>query len=126
MSVISIIVLLVLVVLTIVQVMRISEISSEIQKGKDNEVTEKDNNTQGTLMLIVGFGFVISVIVMYVVWGRLSLPESASVHGSEIDSLWNLSMLIINVVFFIVQPILFYFAFKYRGKKVIIRSSVKN
>ena len=42
MSVISIIVLLVLVVLTIVQVMRISEISSEIQKGKDNEVTEKD------------------------------------------------------------------------------------
>ena len=117
MSVISIIVLLVLVVLTIVQVMRISEISSEIQKGKDNEVTEKDNNTQGTLMLIVGFGFVISVIVMYVVWGRLSLPESASVHGSEIDSLWNLSMLIINVVFFIVQPILFYFAFKYRGKK---------
>ena len=117
MSVISIIVLLVLVVLTIVQVMRISEISSEIQKGKDNEVTEKDNNTQGTLMLIVGFGFVISVIVMYIVWGRLSLPESASVHGSEIDSLWNLSMLIINIVFFIVQPILFYFAFKYRGKK---------
>ena len=74
MSVISIIVLLVLVVLTIVQVMRISEISSEIQKGKDNEVTEKDNNTQGTLMLIVGFGFVISAIVMYVVCGRLSFP----------------------------------------------------
>ncbi len=117
MSAISIIVLVVLVVLTIVQVMRISEISSEIQKGKDNEVTEKDNDTQGTLMLLVGFGFIISVIVMYVAWGKHLLPTPASEHGSEIDSLWNLSMLIINVVFFIVQPILFYFAFKYRGKK---------
>ena len=117
MSAISIIVLVVLVVLTIVQVMRISEISSEIQKGKDNEVTEKDNDTQGTLMLLVGFGFIISVIVMYVAWGKHLLPAPASEHGSEIDSLWNLSMLIINVVFFIVQPILFYFAFKYRGKK---------
>ncbi|CAI8452182.1 MAG: cytochrome c oxidase subunit II [Schleiferiaceae bacterium] len=117
MSAISIIVLVVLVVLTVVQVMRISEISSEIQKGKDNEVTEKDNDTQGTLMLLVGFGFIISVIVMYVAWGKHLLPTPASEHGAEIDSLWNLSMLIINIVFFIVQPILFYFAFKYRGKK---------
>lgn len=117
MSTISIIVLLVLITLTVVQVMRISEISSEIQKGSDNEVSEKDNDTQGTLMLLVGMGFVISVVVMYIAWGRHSLPEPASVHGSEIDGLWNLSMLIINIVFFIVQPILFYFAFKYRGKK---------
>lgn len=117
MSTISIIVLLVLVVLTLVQVMRISEISSEIQKGKDNEVSEKDNDTQGRLMLLVGFGFVISVIVMYFAWGKHLLPEPASEHGSEIDGLMNLSMLIINIVFFVVQPILFYFAFKYRGKK---------
>lgn len=117
MSTISIIVLLVLVVLTLVQVMRISEISSEIQKGKDNEVNEKDNDTQGRLMLLVGFGFIISVIVMYFAWGKHLLPEPASEHGSEIDGLMNLSMLIINIVFFVVQPILFYFAFKYRGKK---------
>ena len=62
-------------------------------------------------------GFVISVLVMYWAWGYHSLPAPSSEHGSEIDSLWNLSMLIINVVFFIVQPILFYFGYKYRGKK---------
>jgi cytochrome c oxidase subunit 2 len=117
MNTISIIVLVVLVILTIVQVMRISETSSAIQKGKDNEVSEKDNDTQGRLMLIVGMGFVISVVVMYLAWGRLLLPEPASVHGKEYDGLMNLSMLIINIVFFIVQPILFYFAYKYRGKK---------
>ena len=117
MNTVSIIVLVVLAILTLVQVMRISEVSSEIQGGKDNEVSEKDNDTQGRLMFLVGMGFVISVVVMYIKWGPLSLPEPASEHGSEIDGLWNLSMLIINIVFFIVQPILFYFAYKYRGKK---------
>ena len=67
MSAVSIIVLVVLVILTtLVQVMRISEISSEIQKGKDNDVSPKDNDTQGRLMLLVGFGFIISVVVMYI------------------------------------------------------------
>ena len=117
MNTVSIIVLIVLAVLTIVQVMRISEISSSIQGGKDNQVSEKDNDTQGKLLLLVGMGFVISVLVMYWAWGYHSLPAPSSEHGSEIDSLWNLSMLIINVVFFIVQPILFYFGYKYRGKK---------
>lgn len=117
MNTVSIIVLVVLAILTLVQVMRISEVSSEIQGGRDNEVSEKDNDTQGRLMFLVGMGFVISVVVMYITWGRLSLPEPSSAHGSEIDGLWNLSMLIINIVFFIVQPILFYFAYKYRGKK---------
>ncbi|MEY2963199.1 MAG: hypothetical protein RL754_460 [Bacteroidota bacterium] len=117
MSTVSIIVLIVLGILTLVQVMRISEISSEIQKGKDNAVSEKDNDTQGTLMLLVGFGFVISVVVMYLAWGKHLLPEPASAHGKEFDGLMNLSMLIINIVFFVVQPILFYFAWKYRGKK---------
>lgn len=104
-------------IITIAQVMKIFEFSNEINKGKDNEVSEQDNKTQGTLMLIIGIGFVLSVAVMYYVWGDLLLPKSASEHGVEIDSLFNWSLLLISVVFFIVQPILFYFAFKYRGIK---------
>lgn len=117
MTIVSIIVLIVLAILTVAQVMRISEVSSEIQGGKDNKVTEKDNNTQGTLMLLIGFGFIISVVVMYLMWGKHLLPTPASEHGESFDGLMNLSMLIINIVFFVVQPILFYFAYKYRGKK---------
>ena len=117
MTTVSIIVLVILAILTIAQVMRISETSSAIQKGKDNTVSEKDNDTQGTMMLLVGFGFIISVVVMYFAWGKHLLPEPASEHGKEFDGLMNLSMLIINIVFFVVQPILFYFAYKYRGKK---------
>ncbi len=117
MNTLGLIVLIVLAILTVAQIMRISEVSSEIQKGKDNTVTEKDNNTQGTLMLLVGAAFLVSVVWMYMSWGKWLLPEPASAHGTELDSLMNLSMLIINIVFFIVQPILFYFAYKYRGKK---------
>lgn len=115
MSTISIVILLVLAVLTVVQIMRISETSTEIQN--DNQVSEKDNNMQGILWLVVGMGFVISVVAMYMAWGHHLLPTPASEHGVEYDGLMNLSMLIINIVFFIVQPVLFYFSFKYRGKK---------
>ena len=45
------------------------------------------------------------------------LPKSASEHGVEIDSLFNWSMILISIVFFIVQPVLFIFAYKYRGRK---------
>lgn len=104
-----------LAIITIAQVMKIFELSSAINDGEDNKVTDKDNNTQGTILLVVGMLFVVSVLVMYWAWGDRLLPKSASEHGSEIDSLMNWSLLLINIVFFIVQPILFYFGFKYRG-----------
>ena len=104
-------------IIVIAQVMKIIEVSSDLQKGADNKVTERDNDIQGTLMFVVGMSFVISVIWMYFAWGDRLLPKPASMHGVEIDLLWDASMLIINIVFFIVQPILFWFAFRYRGKK---------
>jgi cytochrome c oxidase subunit II len=112
---IAIVVLLGIVVLA--QVMKIFEVSSEIKKGEDNKVSERDNDIQGTIMFMVGMLFIISVIWMYVAWGDKILPKPASLHGAEVDALWNTSMIIINIVFFIVQPILFWFAFRYRGKK---------
>lgn len=104
-------------IITIGQVMKIFQVAGEANDNKYNEVSERDNNTQGLIMLVVGLGFVFSVIVMYIAWGDLLLPKSASVHGNEIDSLFNWSMILINIVFFIVQPILFYFGYRYRGIK---------
>jgi len=117
MSGLLIAIVLLLGIITLAQVMKIFEISGEINEGKDNEVSDKDNNMQGMLMLIIGLGFVFSVAVMYYAWGDLLLPKPASEHGVEIDSLFNWSMILINIVFFIVQPVLFYFAYKYRGRK---------
>lgn len=106
-----------LAIVTLAQVMKIFEASNSLNKGKDNDVTDKDNNTQGTLFFVVGMLFLASVVWMYMAWGDRLLPKPASFHGVDTDNLMNVSMIIINIVFFIVQPILFYFAFKYRGIK---------
>jgi cytochrome c oxidase subunit 2 len=112
---IAIVVLLGIIVLA--QVMKVFEVSSALKKGEDNKVTERDNDIQGTIMFMVGMLFIISVIWMYFAWGDKLLPKPASEHGKEVDALWDVSMIIINIVFFVVQPILFWFAFRYRGKR---------
>jgi cytochrome c oxidase subunit 2 len=107
----------ILVIATLVQIVRVSELLSDIKNKDVNEVTDKDNNTQGLLFLIVGFGFLIFVVWQMITWNHLLLPPASSVHGTQIDLLMKVSMGLIIVVFFITTPMLFYFAFKYRGKK---------
>ena len=114
---ILIVVVVILLVATLVQILRVSELLSEIKNKDVNEVTDKDNNTQGILFLIVGFGFLIFVIWQMVTWNHLLLPPASSVHGAQIDFLMKISMGLILVVFFVLSPILFYFLYKYRGKK---------
>ena len=114
---ILIVVVVILFVAALVQITRVSELLSEIKDKDINEVTDKDNNTQGLLFLIVGFGFLVFVVWQMVTWNHLLLPPASSVHGTQIDFLMKISMGLILVVFFILSPILFYFLYKYRGKK---------
>ena len=114
---ILIIVVVILLVATLVQITRVSELLSEIKNKDVNEVTDKDNNTQGLLFLIVGFGFLVFVVWQMVTWNHLLLPPASSLHGAKIDILMQASMTLILIVFFVLSPILFYFLYKYRGKK---------
>ena len=110
----------VVVLLTIaamVQLVRVNELLSEITNKATNEVTDEDNNKNGILFLIIGFGFLAFVIWQMITWDHLLLPPASSVHGAEIDTLMKVSMTLILVVFFALSPMLFYFAYKYRGRK---------
>ncbi len=117
MTIILIFIITILGIATLVQIVRVSELLSEIKNKDVNEVTDEDNNTQGLLFLIVGFGFLIFVVWQMITWNHLLLPPASSVHGTQIDLLMKVSMGLIIVVFFITSPMLFYFAYKYRGKK---------
>ena len=99
------------------QIIRVSELLAELNKKDVNEVTDSDNNTHGILYLLIGIGFLGFVIWQMLEWNHLLLPEAASVHGAEIDMLMDVSMGLILIVFFILSPMLFFFAYKYRGKK---------
>ena len=84
-------------------------------KNEDvNKVTDSDNKTKEVVFSyrngIYNFCYLANVRVE-------SLTAHASIHGAEIDVLMKFSMTLILVVFFIVTPMLFYFAYKYRGKK---------
>lgn len=117
MSVLLIFVVAFLLIVTLVQLLRVSELLSQIKNKDVNEVTENDNNTQGWLFLVVGFGFIAFVIWQMVSWNHLLLPPAASEHGVQIDGLMDVSMGLILIVFFILTPMLFIFAYKYRGRK---------
>ncbi len=106
-----------LVIVALVQITRVSELLAELKNQDVNEVTDDDNKTQGMLFLIIGMGFIAFVVWQMLEWNHLLLPGAASVHGEKIDVLMKFTMTLILVVFFIVTPMLFYFAYKYRGNK---------
>lgn len=100
------------------QIVRVFELSSDI-KGKDDEgnVNDSDNRTHGLLMLLAGILLIGSFAWMVISYSDVLLPKSASEHGNEIDNLWDISMGLIVIVFLITQPILFYFAYRFRGSR---------
>jgi cytochrome c oxidase subunit 2 len=111
-----IIISVVLVAAGITQFVRILELTSGM-RGDDNKVTDRDNSIQGSLMMLWMIVMMGSFFWMLNKWGGEMLPVPASEHGVQIDNLMNITMGIILVVFFITQPILFYFAWRYRGRK---------
>ena len=106
-----------LIVVTLVQILRVSELLSEINNTDVNEITDEDNDTQGKLYLGMLFLFLGFVVWQMISWDHLLLPGASSVHGEIIDGLMSFTMSVILVVFFILTPLLFFYAFKYRGKK---------
>ena len=106
-----------LTIAALVQLVRVNELLSEITNTDTNAVTDEDNNTNGILFIIIGSGFLAFVVWQMVTWNHLLLPPASSLHGAEIDSLMKVSMTLILVVFFALTPMLFFFAYKYRGKK---------
>ena len=107
MTVLLTVLVILLAVLVVVQVMKVNQLSSKMQNHKDNEVSAKDNNTQGTLMFVVGMLFILSTIWMAYKWGPYILPMPASEHGVQYDNLMWISLVVIILVFLIVNPILF-------------------
>ena len=106
-----------LTIAAMVQLVRVNELLSEITNKDTNEVTDGDNNQNGILFIIIGFGFLAFVVWQMITWDHLLRPPASSVHGAEIDGLMKVSMTLILVVFFALSPMLFYFAYKYRGRQ---------
>jgi cytochrome c oxidase subunit 2 len=80
--------------------------------------TDKDNDKQGKYFLWFTAFLYAMMIYCLIFMNVIMLPESASIEGEHDDNLFNITFILIGIVQFIMQFLLFYFAYKYRGKKV--------
>lgn len=108
---------LVLLIIAVHQLMRVIELSREFKKTKEWHVTDSDNSFNGKTMLIFGFLFIGSFFWQINRWGDNLLPAASSVHGEKVDLLWDYNVYLISIVFVLVNGVLFYFGYKYAGKK---------
>jgi len=111
------IIVLVFILVAIWQMVKIFDLAQA--KGENSSVaTEKDNTMNAYLMMgFLAFIYIIT-IVCFAKWGDLPLmSNAASEHGSTVDNLMIISMVLIFFVQTITQFLLHYFAFKYKGEK---------
>ncbi|MEM1137351.1 MAG: cytochrome c oxidase subunit II [Bacteroidota bacterium] len=88
-----------------------------IAKGSSKKNVSLSNRVNALLfplVFVLGFG---SMFWYSGVAQEYFLPESASVHGAEIDYLFWLTMAIIGFAFFATHLLLFWFPFKYQYKE---------
>jgi len=79
--------------------------------------TDEDNAKQGKYALLFMAFFYAMMIYCLIFMNVIMLPESASIEGEHDDNLFNITFWLIGIVQFVMQFLIFYFTFKYRGNK---------
>ena len=79
--------------------------------------TDEDNTKQGKNALLFMVFLYAIMIYCLIAMNVLMLPESASIEGEHDDNLFNITFWLIGVVQFIMQFLIFFFTFKYKGSK---------
>src|SRR5436190_17745023 len=107
----------VLAIVAVVRIVRVLELVHALGGEEEELITDKDNKLNGILFIVfmvVGFG---SMIYFTIDAKKYLLPVAATKHGVLTDSYLNWNFLLIAVIFFITQILLFWYAYKYRHRK---------
>lgn len=111
-----VLIVIVLGVIAIAQLVRMYELSSKLRNRREEDIPNRDNRLNATLLLIFMLSFFASVIYLFVEFGYTGRGPAASVHGVSTDWLLDLNFWIIIAVFFLTNALLFGFAYKYVRK----------
>lgn len=114
MSGLLIVLTVVLVLVVVIQISKASEYVS-ILKGKE-KTREQTNKVNATLMILFLIFGLIGVYICNEVLKDKLLPEAASIQGRAIDTMIWWTLILTGIVFLGTQIMLFYFAFKFRGR----------
>ena len=103
-------------VIALAPLMRVYELSSKLTEKKENEISNRDNRLNAKLMLGFMLFMFIGFIWLMLEYGWTGRGPAASVHGEQTDWLLNLNFVIVILVFFLTNALLFVFAWKYVKK----------
>jgi cytochrome c oxidase subunit 2 len=103
----------------IVQIGKITEIASRIRGEEEVEI--QNNTTQGKWLLAFMVIFLSGTIYSAYYYKNSMLGygplTSASEHGFELDSLFNVTLFFTGIVFVITHILLFWYSYKYRKQR---------
>lgn len=108
-----------LIIVVMVQVGKVTELANKL-RGEE-EIEEINNKRSGTYLMVFMVAFLVFCVgsaIYYKNWMLGYGPhEAASAHGGRLDSLFNVTLFFTGIVFVLTQVLLFYFAWKYSGKR---------
>ena len=111
--------ILILLAIIIVQIGKVTELSSRI-RGEE-EVEMRSNRAQGRWLMVFMVVFLVACFWSagyYKNWMLGYGPHSsASEHGGALDALFDTTLIFTGIVFVLTQILLFYFGWKYHGKR---------
>lgn len=109
----------ILIAVVAVQIGRVSELATKI-RGEE-EMQEISNRRQGAYLLAFLPIFLVLTIGSGIYYKNymfgFGAMNAASAHGPVLDRMFNITLFFTGIVFIITQIALFYFSYKYRGKK---------
>jgi len=99
------------------QLTRIYELTSKLRGKKEEEISDGDNRMNAVLMIVFMISLYAFLIWHIAVYGKGWLGPSASEHGKDIDWLYDINFILVLLVFFVTNTLLFVFAAKYYKRK---------
>ncbi|MFY7971785.1 MAG: cytochrome c oxidase subunit II [Flavobacteriales bacterium] len=103
-------------IIAIAQLTKVYELTRSLRKTREEEISNADNKMNAFLMIVWMIAFFAGVIYLYVRYGDY-LPEAASEHGVKVDQLMNINIILITIVFFIVNYLLFTLSYRFYYRK---------
>ena len=114
------------VILGIIALVRLASVyqkSRELRGLRDEDISAKDNKLNAFLFLVFMIGLYGGYIYLINEYSDSLLPKAASAHGYQedsmltIDGLMHANLIVVNIIFVIINTLLFLFAFKYVREK---------
>lgn len=102
--------------IALAQLVRVYELSSKLRKTGEHEVNTRDNNLNAKLLLGFMIFMFVGFIYLMLEYGWTGRGVAASTQGVETDWLLDLNFVIIILIFFFTNFLLFYFSYKYVKK----------